>query len=403
MSALPSFRGLAVPLATAVAAWITVVTPVAAPHQQGAATQQATTPRPASGATFRLLEPTEDTILTGPVTFKIGMTGATLKTLTIQVDGVEVCHRTEPPYECTWDAGPKLGERVVRAVAITAAGERLASAVRTKGVLVSDRAVVDAILVSAHVTDGNGRFVKGLKAEDFRLLEDGVPQQVTILDAGEGGAEVLLALDVSGSMQPNMDDLKVVVMDFVDRLRPVDKITLGGFNSAFFVVSGRDADRAARRRAVADLSASGGTAIYDTLISAAEVVAAHTGRRAIVLFSDGDDVSSRSTLETAREALHAQDALLYLVATGKADSDVQLRRALQNLAMETGGNAYFDNRLSGVAPRFREIVEDISQQYLLSFSPDKPLGDGKWRKLQVEMKNKSLRVRARGGYFATKR
>jgi VWFA-related protein len=270
-------------------------------------------------------------------------------------------------------------------------------------VLVSDRSEVDAILVTAHVTDSNGRFVPGMKAGDFRLFDEGVPQQVTLLDAGEGGAEVLLALDISGSMTPNIEDLKTVALDFLDRLRPIDKVTVAGFNSAFFVLAGRDADRATRRRAIADLTPSGGTAIYDTLVSAAELVGQQPGRRAIVLFSDGDDVSSRSTLETAREALHARDTLLYLVATGKADADNQLRRALSLLSRETGGNAYFGNRLSDVAPHFREIVEDISQLYLLSFSPEKPLGDGKWRRLTVEMKNKALHVRARSGYFASRR
>ena len=392
--------GSAVILVATLLAGLAMVSPLALASQ--GATQQAGPPS-AAAPTLRLLEPTEDTILTGPVTFRIGMTGATLQSLVFQVDGVEICRRTEPPFECTWDAGSKLGQREVRAVAFTATGQKLVAAVRTKGVLVSDRSEVDAILVTARVTDASGRFVPGLKADDFRLFDEGKPQQLTLLDAGEGAAEVLLALDVSGSMAPNVEDLRTVALDFMDRLRPIDKVTLAGFNSAFFIIAGRDADRATRRRAVADLSASGGTAIYDTLISAAEVVGAHTGRRAIVLFSDGDDVSSRSTLETAREALHARDTVLYLVATGKADADSHLRRALSNLAEETGGKAYFGNRLSDVAPHFREIVQDISQLYLLSFSPDKALGDGKWRKISVEMKNKALRVRARSGYFAIRR
>jgi VWFA-related protein len=394
-------RGSNVVVMATLMAGLAAVSPVAIATQ---GTAQQTPPLQATSVpTLRLLEPTEDTILAGPVTFRIGMTGANLQSLVFQVNGVDVCTRTEPPFECTWDAGTKLEPRVVRAIVITTRGERLVAAVRTKGVLVSDRSDVDAILVTARVTDSNGRFVPGLKAEDFRLLDEGTPQQVTMLDGGEGGAEVLLALDISGSMAPNIEDLKTVTLDFLNRLRPVDKSTLAGFNSAFFVISGRDADRAARRRAVADLSASGGTAIYDTLISGAELVGAQTGRKAIVLFSDGDDVSSRSTLETAREALHAHDAVLYLVATGKADADSQLRRALSQLALETGGNAYFGNRLSAVAPHFREIVEDIAQQYLLSFTPGKALGDGKWRRLSVEMKNKALRVRARSGYFATRR
>jgi VWFA-related protein len=357
---------------------------------------QAPAPRP----TFTLIEPTEDTILAGPVTFRIGMTGGTLKELVIQVQGVEVCRRSAPPFECTWNAGATTSGRTVRAVATLATGERLTASVRTKGVQINDRSDVDSILVVTHVTDSNGRFAKGLTANDFRILDEGVEQKVNLLDTGEGGAEILLALDVSGSMANAIEDLKVVALDFMDRLRPVDKVTLTGFNSAFFVLAGRDADRAARQRALDDLTASGGTAIYDTLISAAEEVSKFPGRKAIVAFTDGDDMSSRSTLETAREALHAQDALLYFVSTAQ---DGELRRALSRLAVETGGSAYFASRLSGTAEHFRDIVQDIAQQYLLSFSPEKPLGDGKFRKLQVETKNKSLKVRSRGGYFSTKR
>lgn len=361
---------------------------------------QAQTPAPV----LRILEPTIDTIMTGEVAFRIGLTGATATQVQVQVDGVEVCRIEQPPFQCTWDAGRRLDARTVRVVVMTSEGQRLTAGLRTKGVLVSDRSDVVAILVSAHVTDGRGRFVPGLTAADFRVLEDGVEQKVTLLDTGEGGAEILVALDVSGSMEPAMDDLKAVVRDFLGRLRPeLDRTTLAGFNSAFFVLADRNADRAAQMLAIDELGPSGGTAIYDTIISGAEVVAAHPGRRALVVFTDGDDMSSRSTLESARAALHAQDALLYLVATGKADSDPTLRRRLSDLADETGGAAYFSRRLSGTAEHFREIVQDLRQQYLLSFSPERPLGDGKWRTLKVEVKNKSLRVRARSGYFANRR
>ena len=149
--------GAAVILLATLIAGLAMVSPLAI-------ASQGTPPQapPTSAPTLRLLEPTEDTILTGPVTFRIGMTGATLQSLVFLVDGVEVCRRTEPPFECKWDAGSKLGQREVRAVAITATGQRLVAAVRTKGVLVSDRSEVDAILVSAHVSDGSGRFVPGL-------------------------------------------------------------------------------------------------------------------------------------------------------------------------------------------------------------------------------------------------
>ena len=358
---------------------------------------------PQTTPVLRILEPDAETIVTGPVTFRVGITGGELQRVVFQVDGVEACRAEGPPYTCTWNAGPRLAPRVVRAIATLTDGRRVTAAVRTKGVQVSDRSEVVSILVSTHVTDDRGRFVPGLEATDFRILEDGVEQNVVLLDAGDGGAEVLVALDISGSMAPNMSDLKDVVRDFLGRLRAVDTVTLAGFNSAFFIIAPRDADRGATRQAIEELGPSGGTAIYDSMISGAELIGAQPGRRAVVLFTDGDDISSRATLEAARAALHANDCLLYLVATGKADSDVNLRKRLRALAVETGGGAYFSGRLSGATGYFRDIVQDLSQQYLLSFAPARPLGDGKWRALTVQLRDRSLRVRARSGYLATKR
>jgi hypothetical protein len=117
---MPRSRGSAVILMATLIAGVAVVSPPAIARQ--GASQQSAPQSPVSAPTFRLLEPTEDTILTGPITFRIGMTGATLQTLVFLVDGVEICRRTEPPFECTWDAGSKLGQREVRAVAITSTG-----------------------------------------------------------------------------------------------------------------------------------------------------------------------------------------------------------------------------------------------------------------------------------------
>jgi VWFA-related protein len=338
----------------------------------------------------------------GRAVFRVGMVGANLKELVIQVDGVEICRLTAPPLECHWDAGSRVAERVVRAVATTVDGRRLTTQVRTKGLRVTYGVQVDSVLISAHVTDGRGRFVPGLKAEDFRVLEDGVPQRVSLLDGGEAGAEVVVALDLSGSMAPAMEDLKVVVRDFLDRLRPIDRVTLAGFNNGFFILAGPDAGLDAKRQAIAEAAPSGTTAIYDTLISAAEHVGAHPSRRAVVVFTDGQDMSSLARPETARAALHAHDTVLYLVASGSANSDVDLRRRLTSLAVETGGAAFYAGRLRDTTEHFREIVQDLGRQYLLAFSPEKPLGDGKWRALQVTVANRSLRVRARTGYFATR-
>lgn len=358
---------------------------------------------PQSMPVMRLVEPTADTILTGSVVFRVAVTGGTLRQVEFQVDGVEACRATAPPFECRWNAGSRVTPRVVRAVGTLDDGSRLTSSIKTRGVTVSDSSQVDSVLITARVTDSRGRFVPGLTAADFRVLDEGVVQSVTLVAAGDDGAEVVIALDASGSMGVVVDDLKEVVRDFLDRLRPMDKVTLAAFDSAFIVLADRDADRAARSLAIANLTTSGGTAIFDSIIQSTEILADHPGRRVVVLFTDGEDMSSRSTIESARAALDAEDTMLYLVATGKAETDVALRRSLTDLCVETGGAAYFSGRLTGTIGHFREIVDDLSKQYLLAFSPTPSVSDGKWRRLSVELRDRSLRVRARTGYFATKR
>ena len=356
-----------------------------------------------SPPSLRIIEPTADSVLVGDVVLRAGFLGGNLRDLIFQVDGVEVCRITRPPFECSWNAGSRLGPRVVRAVVTLEDGRRIpAVQVRTKGVAVNDATDVDSVLVTAHVTDREGRFVPKLTAADFRITDEGEPQQLTLLDAGTGGAEVLVALDVSGSMAGEMTDLRAVVRDFLERLRPVDQVTLAGFNSAFFLVAPRGADRETQRLAIADLEASGGTAIFDTIISSAELLATRVGRRALVVFTDGEDMNSRATLDAARASLHGADTLLYLVASG-ADGDPEQRRRLTQLSLETGGASYYASRLRDTQQHFRDIVDDLSRQYLLAFSPTRPLGDGKWRRLSVELRNPDLRIRARNGYFATRR
>jgi VWFA-related protein len=224
-----------------------------------------------------------------------------------------------------------------------------------------------------------------------------------MLDAGQDGAEVVVALDLSGSMFPLLDDLKEVARDFLARLRPVDKVTLAGFNAGFFVIAPRDATRAALDQAIGKLDPYGGTAIFDALIAGVKILSAQTGRRAIIMFSDGDDISSRASLESARAELHGQDVVLYLVANGKGRLGSGAPSSLENLCEETGGSAFFAGKLSGTVEHFREIVDDMAKQYLLAFLSEPAFSDGKFRKISVEPKNKSLRVRARTGYFAAKR
>jgi|SoiMethySBSTD1v2_1073268.scaffolds.fasta_scaffold260967_2 Mg-chelatase subunit ChlD len=364
-------------------------------------------PAQAAPPSVRIIAPTSDSMLIGPSDFVAEIIPGSLavRDVVFQVDGVQVCKIERAPYRCQWDAGDRTNARSVRVVATPVEGVRFAAAVRTKGLHMAQSSGVDSVVVTAHVTDDRDKFVDGLPLGAFRVLEDGVEQKVTSMLSEDAPINLLMALDVSGSMAPAVGELRAAASSFLQALRPKDRVTLAGFNNGLFVLAPATADSPARLAALEGLLPSGGTALYDSMIRGVELIRSQSTPRAMVVFSDGDDVSSLGTLETARMAIQGADAVLYFIAQGKADRDPALRASYQQLARETGGDAYLSTRMSAVREHFAEIVEELAHQYVLVYTPKRDLGDGAWRKIavQVQDKDRKYNVRARQGYFALKR
>jgi Ca-activated chloride channel homolog len=354
------------------------------------------------GPGLAITMPTAETVVTGTTVFGIDSPpGSSVRDVVFFVDGLRACVATRPPWQCEWDAGPRVTSRHVRAVARLADGAQLTAALRTKALDIGQHTSVDAVVVSAHVKDSRDRFVTGLSVADFRLFEDGRPQVVSSVSAEDAGADIVLTLDISGSMAPVMDELKASARRFIAAMRPQDRLTLAGFNSGLFVISSAAAEPAARLAQLDRVRAFGRTSLYDSLVRAADLFKTSQGRRALVVFTDGDDVSSRGSAETARAALQAKDIVLYVAGQGRAAEDDDLRDRLRRLAEETGGAAYFAAKMSALDEHFADVLQTIGHQYVLTYSPDRPLGDGAWRAIKVETTARGrLDVRARQGYFA---
>ena len=349
-----------------------------------------------------MVSPAADTVVTGLTTFAADVrpSRADLRDVTFFVDGTVVCVAPGSTLRCQWDAGPRLSSRSVRAVARFSDGSQLSTALRTKALDISQHASVEAVVVSAHVKDFRDRFVSGLTVADFRLFEDGRPQAISSVSAESGVADIVLMLDISGSMEPVMTELKASARRFIAATRPQDRLTVAGFNSGLFVVANPDAVPAARLAQLDRMRAFGRTSLYDSLVRAADLFKSSQGRRALVVFTDGDDVSSRGSAETARMALQAKDVVLYVAGQGRAADDDDLRDRLRHLAEETGGAAYFASTMAALDEHFAEVLQNIGHQYVLTYSPDRPMGDGAWRTLRVEVTKGRPDVRARQGYFA---
>jgi Ca-activated chloride channel family protein len=362
-------------------------------------------PAPAS---LRILAPADGTVMTGRVRLAASVEppGATtkVKQVTFYVDGRSVCVDDTPAtIECTWEAGTDVRAHVVRVVADMTDRPRLVASVQTRGLDYAEKVSVNVIQINAIVTEGGSKYVRGLPRSAFRVLEDDVPQRISHFAAEGTPLELVLAIDVSGSMSLSVPQLKTAVKKFLATISSRDRVTLLAFNDSVYTLSHREADPAARAKAVDRLAAWGGTSLYDVVIKAFGQVSKEPGRHAVVLFTDGEDRTSLSTLDAVEARIKKSDATLFAVALGRGSKVEAFKAVLERLAHATGGRAIFTERAETLDEPFGKIMEELSNQYLLGYEPTNIRRDGAWRRIRVETTDKRYKVRARLGYTADSR
>lgn len=316
------------------------------------------------------------------------------------VDGRLVCALMDPMQaECSWDAGPSITDHVVRVVAELKGGGRLVSSTRTKKLEHTEAVNVEVVQLTAVVSEHH-RFVSGLASSAFRLKEDGVPQQIEHFSSEGSPLELVVAIDVSGSMTEAMPQLKNAVRRFLSALGPNDRVTLAAFNDNMFTLARRESNAAGRLRAVDRLSPWGGTALYDVIVRSVQLLSRQPGRRVLVVFTDGDDRSSHATIAAVEEAVRANDATLFMVGLGRGARESQLRSGIERLVTLSGGRVLFVDRSDQLDEPFAAIVEELSNQYLIGYESTNPRRDGQWRAIELAIEGHDYTVRTRQGYRA---
>jgi Ca-activated chloride channel family protein len=347
-----------------------------------------------------ITSPEPDTIVTGPSQLAAQIVAPDdVESVSFFVDGRLACTVAQPPYQCGWDAGVVVRGRHIRVVAQLTGGGRLVGNVRTKDLGYQERIRVDAVLVPVIVTE-RGRFVRGLKKQDFQLYEDGVAQPVGSLVSEDAPLELVLAIDISGSMESALPQVRQAVKQLLAKLRPGDSVTLVGFNDTTFIVAERETNPQAREDAVDLLASWGGTALYDATVTALDLVSKGWGRKGVVVFSDGDDRDSLTRRETAMSRVQASDAMLFTVGFGAGGAVPDLRRKLEGFAHSTGGRAFFPQNAAELDQTFDAIVTELANQYVLSYTSTNQTRDKTWRNIKVQVPNGKYGVRARQGYRA---
>jgi Ca-activated chloride channel homolog len=371
-------------------------------QMQAQAQTQTQTQTQAQEPSIDILSPDENAYISGPITLnaKLMPANTPVERVTFFADGKLVCALEQIPFVCNWDSGPLLNAHVIRVVATLKNGQRLVKTIRTKNANVAERVDVHAVQVSVLVRDKDGNFVSGLKAKDFKLREDNASQQITAVADEDAPLDVVMALDISGSMSDAMTDLKQASRLFLTALRDRDAVTVLGFNDNIFTVARRETNKDTRSRALDRLAPWGGTALYDVISRGLGLLNHTVGRKGLVVFSDGDDQSSRGTAENAERDLQASDAPMYCVGLGRGAHEDNLKKLLSRLSQMSGGRAVHTKHVKELDGAFSEVVAELSHQYVLSYVPTNNKRDSTWRTIAVETPGKDYHVRARQGYLA---
>lgn len=272
---------------------------------------------------------------------------------------------------------------------------------------------VDRVLVPAVVLDRKGRPVHGLRAEDFRLQEDLVPQKIDFFNVNQDERiSIAFLLDISGSMRllDKMGEAREAIAYFIDTLKPNDQAQLMTFaDGEVDTVARFGTDPQVVRAFLYSLKAYGQTALHDAIAAAPGIVdAERTGRKAIVLITDGVDNFSKLSLREAVASARRTDVPVYAIGFSsepealKVDAPKTSTNAeiLKTIAEETGGGFYLIHDPDDMKEAIRSIEEDIRSQYVLGYTPPQTACDGSFRSIQLKVDRDRYRVRTRKGYFS---
>ena len=285
------------------------------------------------------------------------------------------------------------------------------------------RSSADAVQVDVQVRSG-GRPVAGLTADDFELRDSGVTQQIVALAFQDVPISLLLALDVSGSLQGEpLAHLKAAARAAIGALRPGDQAALLTFGDRLALAPRWSSDRGALDAAVSGLSANGGTPLHDAIFTAMALRQSAAGRTVLLVFTDGADTISWLNPAAALRAALQSDLVVTAVSTAEpftVTSAVEARSAfgwqatlrrwfdeepalfpyafLERLTEETGGELLHTRSGRDLSRVFEQIVADFKSRYLLTYSPAGVAPSG-WHPIEVRLKRRSGEVRARTGYW----
>jgi len=332
----------------------------------------------------------------------------------IGVDGRVLASLFEPPWVLTWDADDGTRAHSLYAVAHFSDASTARAALETIPLRIHSVEHVNLVNLFVVVRDADGRYVAGLEKSDFTLLEDGREQEIKLFTEAPKPLAVAIVLDASSTMEGRkLAAARGAARSFLEVLSPVDEAAVISFSEHVRLLQHLTRDSDQLERAILDVDAGGGTAIYDAIWEATELLCGSDARLTIVLLSDGRDEAAgapapgsvRSLEEALNHALRC-DVMIFVVGFGndlnRVSHDGRHTHAeiLTALGEKSGGRTLFAGSPGALGRTFEAVAADLRHQYAVTYTSDNEAMDGSWREIRLIPRRPELEVTTRTGYFA---
>jgi VWFA-related protein len=253
--------------------------------------------------------------------------------------------------------------------------------------------------VYATVKSHNGRYLDGLPQDRFEVKDNGQLQSVVAFESNAAELSCAILLDTTGSMAAALPVVKSSVMRMIDELAPDDNIAVYSFSMGLNRLQEFTTDKAAAKQAVLRGRAAGQTALFDAISELAREIEPRTGKKAIVVFTDGADNASLLNARSAVQRAKKSGVPVYAVAEGDALKSKPLLSEIREIADATGAKFHEAHKPSDINAIFQDISGDLGHTYLLAYKPP-PSMDQKWRTIELAVSGlKDVKVRAKEGYL----
>ena len=263
--------------------------------------------------------------------------------------------------------------------------------------------------IPASVVDPKGFAIMGLNLEDFELRVDGQVKPISDMTRAETSVRMAMLFDNSGSLDMAREFEKHAAMHFFRKvMRPSDEAAIYSVETESYLAQPLTNDIVRLERTIESFGKpEGSTSLFDAIIDAASYLRPYSGRRVLVIVSDGVETTSRNDFETTIQRVLAYDCQIFIVQTGLYDGAnlraLAAERRMEQLASQTGGAVYIPKTTNDLDLAFQQIAADLAQQYVLSYYPGEERRDGGFHVIDLRVRSrKDVRVRARKGYYSPK-